>query len=187
MNWKKIAAVAALSVATLGIGGSALALAPSSSAAVPAPSTGTERTCLIVHDDAWPAWTQGRPDGFSAGDTGGVYMWHDNDGWHIRVTHATDDKSTFSGRITTTGHMVDVHAIALEKNDSLLVGPDGHTITFRFENYGHIDGLDFHTKCAPSIVFSYTRAGHRLPADRVFVGDHKVNPATDPFRIVRTR
>lgn len=135
MNWK-IAAVAALSVGTLGIGGSAFASAPSSSTAGSAPSTGAERTCLIVHDDAWPTWTQGGPDGFSAGDTGGVYMWHDNDGWHIRVTHATDDKSTFAGRIVTTGHLVDVHAIALERNDSLQVGPDGHTVTFRFENYG---------------------------------------------------
>jgi hypothetical protein len=188
MNWKKIAAVAALSAVTLGIGGSAFAAAPSpTSAAEPAPSTSTEKNCLIVHDDAWPAWTQGRPDGFTAGDTGGVYMWHDNDGWHIRVTHATDDKSTFSGFIVTTGHLVDVQAIALEKNDSLNVGAGGHSVTFRFENYGHIDGLDFHTRCAPSITFGFARADHRLPADRVFVGDHKTNPARDPFRITRTK
>jgi len=186
MNWKKIAAVAALSAGVLGVGGSAFAAAPSS-ATVPAAPTSTDRNCLGVHDDAWPAWTQGRPDGFSAGDTGGVYMWHDAYGWHIRVTHATGDESTFSGRIVTTGHLVDVHAIALEKNDALTVSAGGHAVAFRFENYGHIDGLDFHTRCAPSIVFSYTRAGHRLPADRVFVGDHKVNPATDPFRITRTK
>ena len=65
MNWKKIAAVAALSTVTLGIGGTAFASSPSSTtAAVPAIPTSVDRNCLIVHDDAWPAWTQGRPVGF---------------------------------------------------------------------------------------------------------------------------
>ena len=67
-----------------------------------------------------------------------------------------------------------------------LLGPNSHLVTFRFQNYGHVDGLDFHTTCAPSITFSYSRAGHTLPSERVFVGDHKMNPATDPFRITRT-
>ena len=186
MKWTKIAAIAGLCAGILGAAGGTVAASGTTSPATSASSTSPDRDCRIVHDDAWPAWTQGRPDGFSAGDTGGVYLWHDGSGWHLRVTHATDDKSTFSGRLATTGHLVDVHAIALEKNDVLQVGAEGHTVAFRFENYGHIDGFDFHSRCAPSIVFSFTRAGHRLPTDRIFVGDHKAHPATNPFRITRT-
>jgi hypothetical protein len=184
MNWKQIVATAGLFAGTVGIGGSALAASPMATSSAP---TSADKDCLIVHDDAWPAWTQGRPDGFAAGATGGVYLWHDGTGWHLRVTHATDDKSTFAGQIVTTGHLVDVQAIALEKNDALHVGPGGHSVTFRFENYGHIYGFDFRSRCAPSISFGFTRAGHRLPADRIFVGDHTTHPPTDPFRIVRTK
>ena len=184
MNWKRFAAVAALSVVPLGVGGTAFA---SPSSTVTAGSSHADPNCLSVHDDAWPVRVQGRPDGFDAGDIGGVYMWHDSDGWHLRVTHATGDKSAFTGRIATAGHLVDVKAVELEHNDSLRVGADGHSVVFRFENYGHIDGVDFHTRCAPSITLSFARGEHRLPANRVFVGDHKANPATDPFRIIRTR
>lgn len=188
MNWKTLATAATLSAATLGVGSTAFASSSSSTAASrPVASPGADKNCLSLHDDAWPTWAQGRPANFDAGDSGGVYMWHDNDGWHVRVTHATDDKSAFTGRITTVGHLVDVKAVGLEHNDSLRVGADGHSIVFRFENYGHIDGLDFHTRCAPSIVLSFGRGDHRLPARRVFVGDHKTSPATDPFRITRTK
>ena len=187
MNWKRFAAVAAFSAGTLCVGGAAYASPSSTAAAGPAASSGADRNCLSVHDDAWPASAQGRPDRFDAGDIGGVYLWHDDSGWHLRVTHATDDKSAFTGRIATSGHLVDVQAVGLEHNDSLRVGADGHSVVFRFENYGHIDGVDFHTRCAPSITLSFTRGAHRLPASRVFVGDHKTNPASDPFRIVRIR
>lgn len=183
MKWKYIATVAAFSAGTIMVGANAFA-APT---AAPTRSTGADKNCLNFHDDSWAPYTQGQPDKFDPGDTGGVYMWHDTNGWHLRVTHATDDKSVFSGRIATTGHLVDVHAVSLEKTDSLHVGADGHTITFRFENYGRLDGFDFHTQCAPSITLSFARAGHRLPADRVFIGDHKTNPAHVPFRIIRTK
>ena len=187
-HWKAIAALGVLTIGGLGVGGNAFAsTSPQAAKTVASTAAPTVAgSCLKVHDDSWPGWTQGRPDRFDAGDTGGVYMWHDNDGWHLRVSHATDDKSVFSGRIATSGHLVGVRGVALERNDNFKVGPNGHLVTFRFQNYGHVDGLDFHTTCAPSITFSYSRAGHTLPSERVFVGDHKANPATDPFRITRT-
>jgi hypothetical protein len=157
--------------------------APVTNQTTPDPAT---NGCLPPgHDDAWPAWVQGRPDGFDAGDIGGVYLWHDNDGWHLRVTHATDDKAVISGVIHTPGRLVDVHGVALEKADQLTLGPDEHTMAFRFTNYGHIDGIDFRTACAPVLRFAFDRSGHLLPADRVFVGDDKNHPG-NPFRVFRT-
>jgi hypothetical protein len=174
--------------AVLVMGG--MSYAASSPTSTPASDTaGSEPAtngCLPPgHDDAWPAWVQGRPDGFEAGDIGGVYLWHDGDGWHLRVTHANNDQAVFAGVIRTPGRLVDVHPIALEQADQLTVGPDQHTMTFRFSNYGHIDGIDFHTRCAPVIRFAFDRGGHLLPADRVFVGDDKNHPG-NPFRVART-
>jgi len=188
MNWKNFIVGSALAVGVIAAsaGVSAAATAPSPAPPqVPAPSTAPK--CDDVRDGAWPLWVQGKPDSLDAGATGGVYMWHDRDGWHVRVTHATDDKTTFTGRLQSVGTFVGVKAISLEQNDTLQVGTGGHVVNFKFENYGHIDGFDFRTSCAPSIAVTLSRGEHRLPTDRVFIGDHKAHPAGNPFRIRRTR
>ncbi|MGZ4674304.1 MAG: hypothetical protein ACXV8K_16710 [Ilumatobacteraceae bacterium] len=190
MTWKQFFIGCALAAGTVAAttGVSAAASVPNGTAptAPTAPTATSNTKCADERDGAWPWWVQGRPDSFEAGATGGVYMWHDGDGWHIRVTHANDDKTTFTGRLQTSGEFVGVHPIALEHNDLVHVGSGGHVVTFKFENYGHIDGFDFHTSCAPSIFVSLARGTHRLPTDRIFIGDHEVHPAADPFRIHRT-
>ena len=158
--------------------------AAAAAATTPAPTTGT---CLPAgHDDAWPAWVQGRPAAFDAGDLGGVYLWHDANGWHLRVTHANDDKAVFTGQLVTSGTFVDVKGVQLEKSDTFTVGPKDHVVTFRFVNYGHMDGIDFRTCCAPSISFAFQRGGASLPVSRIFVGEDRLNPRHDGFRIYRT-
>ena len=59
-------------------------------------------------------------------------------------------------------------------------------ITFRFENYGGIDGLNFRTQCAPSIAFTFVTDGNILRADKVIIGHGGSNPASDPFSISRS-
>jgi hypothetical protein len=185
MNIKGMVAGGIVSVVVLA-GGAAYA-APATSATSASDSAAPKATCLdAAHDDSWSAWVQGRPDAFDAGDLGGTYVWHDVDGWHVRVTHATDDKGVISGKIVTSGKFVDVTGVQLEKNDKFSVGKNGHTITFRFVNYGHIDGLDFRTQCAPSVTFGFARGSHRLTDDRIFVGDHKAHPQSDPFMVRRS-
>ena len=93
-------------------------------------------------------------------------MWHDGDGWHIRATHRTTNKRTFAGQLSTGGTFAKVHAVHLEKSDSLQVSNGGHNITFLFKNYGHIDGVDFRTHCAPSISFAFQSDGKPAPAEQ---------------------
>ena len=187
MIWKKFTVGCVLAAGALAAtaGVSAAANAPTSPTST-GPTANTNTRCDDERDGAWPSWVQGKPDSFEAGATGGVYMWHDGDGWHLRVTHANDDKTTFTGKLQTVGTFVGVKAIALERNDMVHVGTGGHVITFKFENYGHIDGFDFHTSCAPSITVSLARGVHRVATDRIFIGDHKAHPAGNPFRIRRT-
>lgn len=184
MFGKRIIVCAALVAGSVGVATPAFASnTPATTAAATSPNTGTR--CSDERDGSWPDWVQGKPDTFDAGATGGVYMWHDSDGWHLRVTHANNDQTVFTGALETTGAFVDVHGVLLEKNDSLHVSAARHVISFKFENYGHIDGVDFHTACAPSIVSSFWRGTHRVTVDRVFLGDHDTHPSTDPFRIRR--
>lgn len=178
MNVKKIIAIGAMSTALVGAG-STSAFAATSSTSSPKPPAST---CLPAgHDDVWPASTNGRP----ARDPG-VRVWHDSAGWHVRATHNALHDRTFSGEIVTTGTLIDVHAVRLEKNDSVKVGPNGHTLLFRFNNYGGVDGFDFVTRCAPFLQFGFVSDGHVLAVSRISVGAAGVNPAHDPFVIRRT-
>ncbi len=146
--------------------------------------TTTTSACQATTDDPWPSWTQGRPAGIDPHTTSSIYMWHD-DGWHIRVTHKGSNLRTFSGQLTTTGKFVNSHAVQLEKSDVFQVSGDKHGITFLFKNYGLIDGVDFHTTCAPSIKFSFQSDGGESPTAKIVIGKNGVHPPTDPFEIAR--
>ena len=174
MNVKQIAAAGALAALVLGAG------ATSASASTTTPVTAPARCLPAGHDDAWPVWADGRPD-----RDPGVRVWHDSLGWHVRVTHDTIHDRVFSGEIATTGDLVDVHAVRLEKNDHVVVGSGKHTIAFRFNNYGGVDGFDFVTHCAPFVSFGFASDGHVVPAARVSVGSTGRHPAGDPFVISR--
>ena len=90
-------------------------------------------------------------------------MWHDQNGWHIRVTHHKYNRRSFGGQITTAGTFTGVKPVHLEKNDKFAVSADKHVITFSFKNHGCIDGLNFYTKCAPSITFGFQSDGKTQP------------------------
>ncbi|MEA3215759.1 MAG: hypothetical protein QOJ19_1915 [Acidimicrobiia bacterium] len=185
---KKLKWLVAAGVAGAVLASGSVAFAATTSGSTPASSSSTsESACLPAgHDDAWPDYVQGRPAGLDSGDLGGTYLWHDVTGWHLRVTHATDDRTVFTGTIRTGGALVDVQAVRLEAGDAVVVGPDRHTLTFRFANYGHIDGVDFRTSCAAGLTFDFERGGTVLPTTRIFVGRAGVHAESDPFRVVRT-
>jgi hypothetical protein len=190
MNLKALAACAAVasvmvaSVMVAGIGGGV-----ASAATTGATSSGGKATPSCTGsgpDDGWPAVVQGRPDSFDAGDRGGVYLWHDASGWHLRVTHATDDKAAFTGIIRSKSTVSNVQPVQLEQNDKVKVKVDKaeHVIAFRFLNYGHIDGVDWTAPCARALRFSFKRGGQKLTST-VFLGDKKVHPKHDPFAVKR--
>ena len=181
MNVKKIALVGAIAAALVGVGGANANAATATPAAAASPAP-TASTCLPDgHDDAWPVWVDGRP----ARDPG-VTIWHNAQGWHVRVTHNTLHDRVFSGEIRTTGSLVAVHAVRLERNDYLQVGAGLHTLKFRFNNYGGIDGFDFATKCAPFLQFGFLSDGHVVAPSHISIGAGSHHPARDPFVIART-
>jgi hypothetical protein len=179
MKFRSSFVVVAAAAAMLG----SVVVAGSASAAAKAASPKTTKAD-VCSDDHWPAFVQGRPTGLDAGDTGGVYLWHDGSGWHLRVTHKGDHKHTFSGVIATNGKLA-VRRVADEKADKAGVTGGSHVLWFRFQNYGRIDGVDFRSTCAPSMHIESRGDGHNLPASRVFLGHNGTHPANVPFTIGR--
>ena len=174
-----IAAVMTASLAAAGVGVAAAVAQASTTGS----TTGTTASACRppTTTGAWPAWADGQP-----GRSPGVTVWHDRTGWHVRVTHDSLHDRVFSGEIATTGELVGVRGYRLEKNDKLVVGPDKHVLEFRFNNYGHVDGFDFATACAPSLEFGFLTDAHRVPVSRIAVGAGAHHPARDPFVIKRS-
>ena len=175
-----------IATGTLGvIGALGMLAAPAGvAAASPTPAVASATTTAVCTNGHWPASVQGVPTVFKAGARGGDYIWHDSKGWHLRVTHAGTRGVVFSGTIHSSAPL-DATPVKLEKSDWIAVSADHKTITYRFTNYGHIDGFDFKTSCAKALSFRGLMAGQRLPIGRIWVGHNGLHPLENPFVIRR--
>jgi hypothetical protein len=150
-------------------------------AATPAASTATSAACA---GGRWPASVQGKPAMFQAGARAGDYLWHNDTGWHLRFTHPGSRRVVFSGKIVSNAPLT-VAGYRLESGDSFTLSADGLTLTYRFVNYGRIDGLDFRTACATRLWFKGSMAGTKLPPGRIWIGRAGRHPLQNPFVILR--
>ena len=150
-----------------------------------ATTTSPDATSTTTCDEGrWPARVQGQPATFKAGARAGDYLWHDANGWHLRFTHPGKAKVTFSGTIVSNAAL-SVKGYKLEKGDSFHLSADHKTLTYRFSNYGKIDGLDFRTACASRLWFKGSMAGATLPVGRIWIGRGGNHPLQNPFVILR--
>ena len=78
-----------------------------------------------------------------------------------------------------------VKGYRLESGDSFSLSADHKTLTYRFANYGRIDGLDIRTACASRLAFKGLMAGLKLPVGRIWVGRAGNHPLQNPFVILR--
>jgi hypothetical protein len=160
-------------------------LAPASAfAASPSPAASAPTTTAVCTDGRWPLAVQGVPTLWHAGARAGDYIWHDANGWHLRVTHFGSTKAVFTGRIVSSAPMT-ATAIRLEGRDTMALSADKLTLTYRFYNYGAVDGIDFKTACARRVAFSGSLNGAKLPIGRIWVGHGNHHPLQNPFAIFR--
>jgi hypothetical protein len=163
--------------------GASLIVPAATFAASPAPAAGTAAACPDTH---WPLSVQGRPLKLHAGARGGDYIWHDSKGWHLRVTHAGTAKVVFTGKIVSNAPMT-VTPYRLENLDGLVLSADKLTLTYRFRNYGRLDGFDLKTDCAQRLAISGSMAGKKLPTNRILLGRHGRHPLENRFVIVKIK
>lgn len=174
--------------ASLAFAGPASASGPSPADAVHSSAVSAAPSAQAAACDAgpWAGRIQGEPLGFSGGDRGGDYLWHDTHGMHLRVTHRSSTRDVYTGTITSSTAMR-IDPVRLEKGDVARLSANHRTLVFAFSNYGHVDGVNFHTDCATSITVAHLNQGNaRLPADRVYLGVTKAHPAQVPFTVHRT-
>ena len=155
--------------------------AASATLIVPSGMFAATTTC---DEGRWPARVQGQPATFAAGARAGDYLWHDANGWHLRVTHPGTAKVIFSGTITSNAALT-VRGYRLETGDGITLSADKRTLTYRFANHGRVDGLDFRTACASRLWLKGSMAGSKLPVGRIWIGRAGHHPLQNPFVILR--
>jgi len=178
---RKMAVMAVTWSAALGastFGAAALATSVAYADTTPVPSSSSS-TC-----GALPTWVQGMPAHLKAGAATGDYLWHDSNGWHLRVTHATKHQKVFTGTITATSPITFAR-VRDERHDKTTLSADKKKLTFRFVNYGGIDGVDFGDACATSTHFAFAIDGHKASRNQIYIGRHSSRPGTNPFTITR--
>ncbi len=138
----------------------------------------------VCSETHWPASVQGTPATLKSGAATGDYIWHDANGWHLRVTHPGSRKVTLTGRIVSSAPMT-IKPARLEKGDRLTLSADKKTLTYKFYNYGKIDGVDFKTACAQRLRFAASVNGSKLSRTRIWLGRHGRHPLENPFVVLK--
>jgi len=100
-----------------------------------------------------------------------VFIWHNGDGWHLRVVDRVDDvEHVYAGVITTDGSFTDINPI---KNDSAdEFGERGdQRLKYHFTLFNASDGLDWRVEDASYLSFTLYRDGDLMPTRYIFVGE----------------
>ncbi|MEO7286969.1 MAG: hypothetical protein ABI140_08625, partial [Jatrophihabitantaceae bacterium] len=170
--------------ASTSAGASGQSSQPSTISASTSPAS-TSPAAAACDRGPWADRVQGAPVGFTGGSRGGDYLWHDSTGFHLRVTHKSDDRQVYTGVLTASAPMR-IDPVRLEAGDVARLSADHRSLIFAFANHGHIDGVNFHTDCALSLTVSHLNVGRSaLTPDRVYLGITRAHPARIPFTVHR--
>lgn len=167
----------------------AAAVVPGATARTPAPAPEeTAHGCAAGHV---PGAVQNQSSrALRATRAGDAWVWHNRAGWHLRVRHNSRTKLTFTGTITSNdGKPITARAYHLEKKhgDTFSVAADKKMVTFLFNNYGGLDGLDLNMHCSASVTFSLSVAGAAMNPDRIHLGRGRIAAFTNPLTIDRRK
>jgi hypothetical protein len=133
-----------------------------------------------------PDVVMGSPD-VKAGQALGVYLWHGSNGYSLRATHSGSRKVVIAGRLSASNGFSDVTKVRLEKADNVTLSADHKTLTFRFTNYGYIDGVNFAADCSKLMRVKIRINGDIASPRQVKLGKHRSNPTSNPFTIERSQ
>lgn len=132
---------------------------------------------------AWPRYIEGRPFALDPGGKYAYFIWHNDDGFHLRTTISLW-KHHFSGMIKTDGKFRDIDDENLEDRDYIHVSASKHTLEFNFFTTRGLDGIDFAVEDANWVRFDLYMDGRPISSERIYLGRHGHNPPHNTFKIL---
>ena len=167
----------------------AVAVVPGATAGTPSmPNEETGHGCAAGHVPGAVQNQSGRA--LRATRAGDAWIWHNRNGWHLRLRHKGSAKFTFTGTITSNdGKPIDARGFRLEPKhgDTFTVSADKKMVTFLFNNFGGLDGLDLNMHCSANVTFSLSAAGNLMNPDRIHLGKARIAAFTSPVTIERRK
>lgn len=135
---------------------------------------------------AWAApdpRAEGAP-GLSHDSPTGYYIWHNDDGFHLR-THGPNNEHDFVAYLRTNGTFENVDPVKLEgeQHDRVDVLDGGHVLALHFHTYDATDGVNFTVRGGEHLRFNLRLDDKLALADQIFLGDEGRHPANNPFSI----
>ncbi len=125
---------------------------------------------------------QGRPE-FKVGHALGAFVWHDEDGQHVRFTTHGKVVRKFAGKVCTE-KILKLDGFELEGADSAKIGPEGHCVHFDFTTDGVVDGFDFRAEGAV-ITYDFNMDGKQMEVGKIHIGRNSKHPHESPFVLNR--
>ena len=120
---------------------------------------------------------------------GDALIWHNRQGWHLRVRHNSATKLTFTGTIKTNDGKADRRPRVPPREACTAtcsrVSADKTIVTFLFNNYGGLDGLDMNMHCSGNVTFDAVRQRGAMNPDRIHLGRHRIEAFSNPLTIER--
>lgn len=144
----------------------------------------TIATLAVVPALAWSDRLQGRPDNLHAGGDVGYYVWHNDDGLHIRTT-GPGERHVFHGEVVTPGTIHNVELIRGEGDDAFALRDAGHKLVFTLETWDGIDGLDFNIDGGRGMTLRLERDGGLVSTSEIYLGNDGQHPEHNPFLELR--
>lgn len=123
---------------------------------------------------------EGQPANLQPGGELGVYLWHDDQGLHLRTT-GPGGRHVFNVRLETGGEFQDVRLFQPEGEDGVVVHTGGHAIDLHLETFDQVDGLDFRIANGRRLLVAVERDGSASPTADIFQGASGAHPASNPF------
>ena len=118
------------------------------------------------------------PDNLEAGYT----VLHTGDRLEV-LTHDNAGSHEYTGKLTTTGTIEVVDLVRPEKDDSVAVSADGHTVSFKFSTQEGVDGAVLRVTGAEKVQLTLDTDGQLTPVARIHLGSKGRSPKTNPFDI----
>lgn len=132
---------------------------------------------------AWQSRLEGNP-GVTDSSPLGYYVWHDNDGLHLR-THGPGAEHVFSARFHTDGVIRDLSPVRLESDDQNYLENGGHDLVIYYHTYDGIDGVNFVVDGGTVMTGLAELDSAPISTADIFLGASMENPLHNPFLLPR--
>ncbi len=123
---------------------------------------------------------EGQPTQLRQGALVSYWVWHDDDGYHVRTTTA-HDRRIFSGHIEISRGDAWVKSYQLRADD--VVRLTGNRIEFRLVNQKNLSGFDLRLDWSGEATLYLEIDGQRVKSilDKIFVGRENSHLTSDPI------